>query len=398
MVFWLICAVMTVLAVAYMALPLLRPKELAADNPDVAVYRAQLSEIDKDLERGVLAADEAERARTEVSRRLLNAHRATDTAQIIQRPALLTALATALLVILTGFGTYFVIGAPGYPDLPLQERLQASADMRANRPAQATLESVAPPPPPVEMPEEYLNAVAQLRDIAPTRPDELQAWQMLAYHEAQLRNYAAAAVAQQRVIEIMGDAANVEDYQRRLDLMVVAAGGLVSPEAEALINQILDMAPSNIAARYYLGVLYNQTDRPDLAFRLWRPIVEDGDPADFHVSSTRAQIVDAAFRSGIEYALPETRGPSADQIAAASEMSEQDQQAMIGNMVAGLAERLANEGGPAQDWARLIRAYGVLGDTDAARAVWEEAQQVFATSMMGMDTLRNAARDAGVLE
>ena len=79
-------------------------------------------------------------------------------------------------------------------------------------------------------------------------------------------------------------------------------------------------------------------------------------------------------------------------------MSPEDQQAMIGGMVSGLANRLATEGGPAQDWARLIRAYGVLGDLDSARTVWAEAQQVFVGSMRGMEILTSAARDAGVLE
>ena len=144
--------------------------------------------------------------------------------------------------------------------------------------------------------------------------------------------------------------------------------------------------------------MFYQTDRPDLALQLWRDLAETGDPNDFHVASARAQITDAAFRAGIDYALPETRGPSFADMDAASDLSPEDQQAMIGNMVGGLADRLATQGGPAQDWARLIRAYGVLGDLDAADSVWAEAQQVFVSSMRDMEILTNAARDAGVLE
>ena len=43
-------------------------------------------------------------------------------------------------------------------------------------------------------------------------------------------------------------------------------------------------------------------------------------------------------------------------------------------MVEGLAARLAAEGGPAPDWARLITSLGVLGETDRAKAIWAEAQ------------------------
>lgn len=398
MLFWVVCAVLTVAVSAMMVMPLLRPRPVADDNPDVAIYRAQLDEIERDLARDLLAPDEAERARTEVARRLLAADAAAKAPAATARPTRALAAVLGAVILGLSFGLYWVTGAPGYPDLPLSARLAASEDMRANRPGQAALEANAPAAPAVNVPDEYRAAVAQLRQIAPTRPDDLEVWRMLARHEVEMRDYAAAAAAQAQVIAIKGDTAEVADLQRLLDLQVVAAGGWVSPEAEVLLRDILDKQEGNIAARYYLGLMYNQTDRPDLALRLWRDIIEDGDPQNFHVASARAQASDAAFRAGVEYALPETRGPSFADMDAASEMSPEDQQAMIGGMVAGLANRLATEGGTAQDWARLIRAYGVLGDQEAAATVWGEAQQVFVGSMRGMEILTNAARDAGVLE
>ena len=398
MVFWIVCAVLTLIVAALMAAPLLRPKEMGDDNPDIAIYRAQLAEIDRDLERALLEPEEAERARTEVARRLLAASKAAVKPTAASKPNRWLPATLVIVMLGVGFGTYAIIGAPGYPDMPLQGRLAASEEMRANRPSQAALEAAAPVPPAADVPDEYRTAVDQLRIIAPTRPDDLEAWSRLAVAEVELRNYAGAATAQQKVVTIKGEAVEILDLQRLLDLKVVAAGGFVSPEAEEVIGRIMDIDAGNIAARYYLGALYNQTDRPDLALRLWREIVENGDPSNFHVASARAQIGDAAFRAGVEYALPEARGPSFAQMDAAQDMSEEDQQAMIGGMVAGLADRLATQGGPAEDWARLIRAYGVLGNQEAARTVWTEAQQVFVSSMRGMEILTNAARDAGVLE
>ncbi len=397
MMFWLVCAVMTLAVAGLMVMPLLRPKEVGEDNPDIAIYRAQLAEIDRDLERELLAPDEAERARTEVARRLLAANKAATVPAGATSPTRWLAAAIVAVMLALGFGTYWTLGAPGYPDLPLQARLAASEDMRLNRPSQDALEANTPAPPPVEVPDDYREAIEQLRVIAPTRPDDLEAWSRLAFHEVELRNYAGAADAQAQVNVIKGDATEVADLQRLLDLMVVAAGGFVSPEAEMIIQQLLERDEDNIAARYYLGALYNQTDRPDLALRLWRVIIETGDPRNFHIASARAQVSDAAFRAGVDYAVPEARGPSFADMDAASELSPEDREAMIGGMVAGLANRLATEGGPAQDWARLIRAYGVLGELDAASTVWAEAQQVFVSSMRGMEILTNAARDAGVL-
>lgn len=398
MIFWIVCAVMTVAVTALMVTPLLRPKDMGDDNPDIAIYRAQLDEIDRDLERQLLEPDEAERARTEVARRLLAANKAATVSDGAGTPTRWLSAAVGIVMVALSFGVYSSLGAPGYPDLPLQARLAASEEMRANRPTQNALEAAAPKPPAVELPDDYREAIAQLRIIAPTRPDDLEAWTRLAFHEVEMRNYASAADAQTQVIAIKGAPASISDLQRLLDLKVVAAGGLISPEAEEIVRQILDREESNIAARYYLGALYYQTDRPDLALQFWRTIIETGDPTNFHIASARSQVSDAAYRAGVEYAVPEARGPSFEQMDAATDMSPEDQQAMIGGMVSGLANRLANEGGPAQDWARLIRAYGVLGNQDAARTVWTEAQQVFVSSMRGMEILTNAARDAGVLE
>lgn len=397
MTFWLVCIVLTLIVAAIIVAPLLRSSVAPEENSDVVVYKAQLAEIERDLERDLIASDEAELARAEVARRLLAASKAKTTSETraggITLPAVI-----GIAVLGMSFMLYQSIGAPGYPDMPLKARLAASAEMRETRPGQAALQLAAPKPPSADVPDDYRDAIEQLRTIAPTRPDDLEAWSRLAFHEVELRNYAGAAAAQAQVIAIKGDAADLIDRQRLLDLMVVAAGGFVSPEAEDVINSILDEDEGNIAARYYLGTLYNQTDRPDLALRLWRDLVERGDPNNFHIASARAQISDAAFRAGVDYALPETRGPSFEQMDAASDLSPEEQQEMIGGMVAGLANRLATEGGPAQDWARLIRAYGVLGELEAARTVWDEAQQVFVSSMRGMEILTNAARDAGVLE
>ena len=79
MIFWLGCSVMALVVFAMIVAPVLRPAAAPDENPDIAVYRAQLDEIERDLERDLLAPDEAERARTEVARRLLAANKAKTT-------------------------------------------------------------------------------------------------------------------------------------------------------------------------------------------------------------------------------------------------------------------------------------------------------------------------------
>ena len=71
---------------------------------------------------------------------------------------------------------------------------------------------------------------------------------------------------------------------------------------------------------------------------------------------------------------------------------------MIQGMVAQLSDRLATEGGSAQEWARLIGALDVLGQTERATAIYNEAQQVFADAPQALAIIQAAARQAGLTQ
>src|ERR1700752_3955497 len=70
---WVLIALMTGAAVLAVLWPLARRARAARQASDVAVYKDQLEEIERDQSFGLIAAAEAEAARVEVSRRLLAA-------------------------------------------------------------------------------------------------------------------------------------------------------------------------------------------------------------------------------------------------------------------------------------------------------------------------------------
>ncbi len=70
-------------------------------------------------------------------------------------------------------------------------------------------------------------------------------------------------------------------------------------------------------------------------------------------------------------------GPSAADVAAAQEMSDEDRQAMIEGMVGGLAARLQDNPNDLDGWMRLARSYNVLGRPEDAVAALEKAGEVF---------------------
>ncbi len=70
---WLAIAAMTCAAVFAVLIPLSRRTAGGADARDVAVYKDQLAEVDRDAAAGLIGPAEAEAARIEVSRRLIAA-------------------------------------------------------------------------------------------------------------------------------------------------------------------------------------------------------------------------------------------------------------------------------------------------------------------------------------
>lgn len=72
MLLWSIFALMTAVAILSVLWPLSRAVE-AQGGSDIAVYRDQLEEVDRDHKAGLIGEAEAQAARVEVSRRLITA-------------------------------------------------------------------------------------------------------------------------------------------------------------------------------------------------------------------------------------------------------------------------------------------------------------------------------------
>ncbi len=406
MIFWIVTGILALLVAALLSAALLRrrPAEQPAAAYDLQVYRDQLKEVDRDLARGVIDAADAERVRAEVSRRLLAADAQVKAfeAGTGQGGVLSGAVAMGAAVVLIGGSLllYLQLGAPGYGDLGLKTRVEIAELARASRPSQADAEASIPARPNAQASEEYLDLMERLRNSVAERPDDLQGHILLAQNEATLGNFAAAHVAQARVIALKGDAATVADHADYADMLILAAGGYVSPTAEAALAKALEQDPRNGPARYYWGLMMGQTGRPDVAFRVWDNLLKDSLPDAPWVPPIRGQIEDMAMRAGVNYQLPSAdaplRGPSQEDMEAASEMSAEDRAEMIRGMVQGLSDRLATEGGPPPEWARLISALAVLGDLPQAQAVYDNAIEVFADDRAALALLEATAAQAGL--
>ncbi|ARO14767.1 cytochrome c biogenesis factor-like protein [Ketogulonicigenium robustum] len=379
MMFWIVALLMVLIVTAGMVAPLLRrvPGAAHSDAEDITIYRQQLSEVDRDLARGTLLPEEAERTRTEISRRILAADvaRARPIGSAPRSANAIAAVAT-LAVLLGGTAlVYFDIGSPDRGDQPFATRINAAEDLRANLPSQATLESEAPAfVAPADAPANYETLQANLLAAAQDNPDVVENWQILALFQYRLGAFAQAADAMEKIIEVKGGDATLDDRLALLETMISAAGGHASAEVRDMVTSMLASNPDQPGPIFYQGLVDVDVGRADLTFAAWRAYIEGNPLPSAYTEQMRSQLPMVAELAGVRYTPPELVAPTAADIMA---MSPEQQRVAIENMVDSLGQRLANAGGPPDEWAQLVRALRTLGRTQQAANIVAEARRTF---------------------
>lgn len=391
-------------------------RPLTGTARDLAVYRDQLRGIEADAASGRIGANEAASLRAEIGRRLLDADRAMrKDAKAIDHgksggtgaapghvPAFL-GLAGLVAILAGGLVAYGWLGSPDLPDAPRKDRIAAAQAQYDQRPTQAEAEALAPDLPQVTTPDGFPALMEQLRARMAEHPDE-RGLRMLADYETQLGNLTAAHQALAQLIALKGPDAGADLHLARAFLMIDAAAGLITPEAEQELAASLALDPTIPQARFLQGLLHGQTGRPDRAFPIWRELLAEG-PADAPwIALIRERIDELAWLAGSPDDVPVSGmgdGPGlpaldADTLAAAEAMTADERADLVAGMIAGLESRLATEGGPPEDWARLIVSLAVSGEAGRARAIRDEARASFANNADAIAVIEAASTRAGL--
>ena len=383
---WIIIVALTAAVLAALIAPFIRAQR---DSPgraayNLAVYGDQLREIDIDVERGVLSAGEADSARIEISRRMLDAappgDRTDDSANARggrARGAIqFTGLALIVLAVPAIAGVIYVSGgSPNEADQPFASR----ADVRA---AQAEQQA----------PDGMAEMVRRLSDRLAREPGDLEGWLLLGRSYTVLRRYTEAAQAYARAAGLAPDDATVLSFLG--ESLVYSADGTVTQPAIDAFDKVLAVQPKNVAARFYLALARAQAGRLQDAYDGWFALAADS-PADAPwLPDLSSRLRDAAGELGIAFAMPEPlppaqvaaapsapaapaapeRGPTAEDIEAAGELGDDDRGAFIRSMVERLAARLEENPNDPQGWQQLARSYEVLGETEKAAAARARAE------------------------
>jgi cytochrome c-type biogenesis protein CcmH len=371
---WVLIAAVTLAAMAAVVVPLFRAREAGPDRSafDRAVYRDQLAEIARDLERGVLTESEAAAARLEVERRLLAAAEPAAAAPGGARVDPITTVFLAASVSAGAVALYLVLGSPAVKDQPLAARGGAAQVADAGKAAPGGLED---------------SADRLVKKLA-ANPDDADGWQLLARTQAVLERWPDAAQSYKRALALTGPRPDLlAGYG---EMLVLGADGIVSPEAKDSFAKAVAADPANLPGRFYLALADAQAGKPREAIDAWQRVAADSPDDAPWMGALHARIAEAAKAAGIDppAPLPKTAlaaemakppaetappaaagsapGPTASDMAAAANMSPEDRQAMIRGMVEKLAARMEQNPGDAAGWDRLANAYRVLGETAKA--------------------------------
>ncbi|MBO0753278.1 MAG: c-type cytochrome biogenesis protein CcmI, partial [Bradyrhizobiaceae bacterium] len=313
MTLWFILVMMTVVALAAVAWPLARAHQPASGVSDVAVYRDQLEEIERDRADGRIGHDEFEAARVEVSRRLLGAASAAASlpAEASGQSFRVGAFAGAIIAIpLIAVPFYALLGSPGLPGEPLAARDAGTSIM---------------------------TMIARIERHLEENPDDGKGWEVLAPVYLKLERYDDAAKARRNALKLLGDTA-----QREVDLgaaLAMAAGGVVTAEAKGAFDRAAAIEPGNVQAMFFLGIAAQQDGNEAEAVSIWRDLIAKG-PAD---APWLPLVRERLARINAE-APPPAPGPTAEDVTAAQEMPNEARAQFIRTMVGRLASRLHEDG------------------------------------------------------
>ncbi len=337
-------ALLTAGTVGLLLVPLLRSRLKATDrlDNDLAIYRDQLAEVERERAAGSLSETDAASARTEIERRILTAAEKDKPQPERSAPTLHRLLPPILCLLIPAFalGLYLKIGEPGVPSAPFVAR--------PNAPAQSP-QDIAP---------NLARQIAMMRERLKQNPDDSE------------------------TLSALGE------------LLTQDADGVVSQPAVEAFTKALEKQPGDPRALFYLGLHESQAGDSRAALKRWLDLEAqspDGAPwlpmlrAEIERVSKQANIDPLSIKPDRKPPAPPPAAPAQppamagmpqptpEQREAMAKMSPAERQQMIRGMVDQLASRMEANPGDRDGWLRLANARRVLGEPQKAAEAFARA-------------------------
>lgn len=246
MTIWFLVGALALLAMLPLAIAVFRPaRARGRAEADLALYRAQLAELDREHEAGRLDAAAHAAARLEVQRRILAAPKDEGAAAGRRSGALVAA--ALFLVPAAAIGLYLVRGIPDMPSAPYDLRRQQA-----------------------EAEEQLLASLRQrIAQVDPNGEPARQGLLLLGNAERNRGRIEAAVEAWTRALAIRFDPQLAGDLAE----LQIEAQNL--PEASVLLARALGQAPADPRLRFLTGLAEARAGRPANARSVWQALLAD---------------------------------------------------------------------------------------------------------------------------
>lgn len=283
-VFLVVCAIFLLIALAFALPPFLRnPRARRAverNATNVAIYRDQLQDLERDLAAGTLAPEQFEKDRQELSRRMLEDVQpgAEDTQPKTASRAARYAPAIAIAAILPVAAAliYTHVGTPRALDPEAMQAKGRESESQFTR-------------------EEIEGMVAQLAERMDKNPDDLQGWILLARSYAAMGRFPEAVKAFEHAVKLKGnDAQLLADYA---DAMAMTNGETLSGEPTRIIDRALATDPDNAKALALAGTAAFERGDHAMAVKHWERLLGNLPPDSESAQSVKATIEEARSRA-----------------------------------------------------------------------------------------------------
>jgi cytochrome c-type biogenesis protein CcmH len=277
-VFWLLAAAMTAVALAFVLVPLLRARAVTGPSEaeaNLEVLRSQRREIEADVAAGTLPADARDEALAELVVRAADDLAPGAKPVVATRRAWAPAVAVAILLPALAFGLYAVLGMPQAADSQLMAGPGGGAAMDD---------------------KQIVAMVERLALKVRERPDDAQGWALLARSMSALERFKESAEAYAHLARLVpNDAQVLADYA---DALGMAQGRNLEGKPTELVNQALRLDPRNPKALALAGTA--ALDRGDhaRAAEHWRTLAAELPPDSEDAKEVQAILADIAERAG----------------------------------------------------------------------------------------------------
>lgn len=270
--FAVFATLLIIVAAAFLLPPLwlgLKPAVSAADRraANLAIFRDQLAELEREKAEGTLAEADFEQAKRELQRRLLEdvEPAAEEANPVSHAPTRKTAIALLLLLPILALLGYGLLGNP-----------------RALDPAEAVAK-------PQMTPEQIDAMVSKLAERMKANPDDPKGWLMLARSYKQLGRYAEAVEAFSHAEKVVNEEPDL--LAAYAETIAMAEGKGLGGKPSQLIDRALKLDPKHAHSLFLAGAAAMERGDNKQGIVYWEALLPQVEPGSE---------IDQMLRSGID--------------------------------------------------------------------------------------------------